>query len=423
MLLSFASCDAGFSSAGTTLKGTSVDVASASLPASRSVSDDPSSYDLGTFVSATLNDGSLFLNGTGVTEIYHPQTDTWTSGPSNNITDSAAVAPLSDGNLFVTGGWTGPGGTRGDVYTYDVATSQWISHSNLLTARHDHIVTQLADGTMFVAGGDNDTTPLSSCEIFDGTNWTSAAAMSTAHDSPVWAHLDDDRVLVAGGFASDGTTAQSITEIYTPSTHGWAIASPMPTTKADAASIVLRDGRVLSAGGARDMSTPVATAEIFDPATNAWHSTGSLLQTRYSSAIGLLPDGRVIVSGGYSDNAGDEMNTTEIYDPSTGAWTAGPTMTRSRAQHAMSVGADGTVVLQGGRDMGNVQISSTEVIDLFPTKIPLEASGGAPPYSFTLKQGTGFIYDGIFYSGVTGAATILVTDSTGASAPFTINVH
>jgi hypothetical protein len=135
---------------------------------------------------------------------------------------------------------------------------------------------------------------------------------------------------------------------------------------------VLGDGRVLVTGGGANVGT---TAELYDPATGTFSPTGSMNVARGALASAtLLPDGRVLLVGGLIPNASDPAappeatDTAEIYDPETGTFTAVGSMASPRYWHAARLLSDGTVlVASGGSDLtaegGPVLTPDAEIFD------------------------------------------------------------
>jgi len=69
----------------------------------------------------------------------------------------------------------------------------------------------------------------------------------------------------------------------------------------------------------------VSDAEIYYPDTGTWTATGSLNVSRADAATLLLENGEVLSAGGYNNTGNNNPNTyltsAELYDPSTGNWT------------------------------------------------------------------------------------------------------
>jgi hypothetical protein len=110
--------------------------------------------------------------------------------------------------------------------------------------------------------------------------------------------LGDGRVLViAGSDARDDLGLYDSAEAYNPTTATFTAVGHLAHAryKLRYATVVMPDGRVLTAGGA-------AVPELFDPATDAFTSFDSSLgRAPYFATATLLGDGGVLLTGGYSD--------------------------------------------------------------------------------------------------------------------------
>ncbi len=97
------------------------------------------------------------LNGV---EIYDPTSNTWSSGaPMQQARAGETATPLSDGNVLVTGGvsamFTGSAGSGSIASTeiYDPQTDSWSALAPMHLPRAGHTATLLEDGNVLVAGG------------------------------------------------------------------------------------------------------------------------------------------------------------------------------------------------------------------------------------------------------------------------------
>jgi hypothetical protein len=82
---------------------------------------------------------------------------------------------------------------------------------------------------------------------------------------------------------------------------------------------VLLDGRVLVAGGFSSNGKPLASAELYDPASGTWSATASMVAVRLGCTATVLPDGKVLVAGGLGVSGDSEtLASAELYDPGSG---------------------------------------------------------------------------------------------------------
>ncbi len=124
-----------------------------------------------------------------------------------------------------------------------------------------------------------------------------------------------------------------------------------PAGRLEAIYVRLHDGRVLAAGGfSLDESTaPVNTAAIVDPeaASPSWSAVASMNVSRHYFLASMLADGRVLVYG--------SGTSAEIYNPATNTWTNVPNMSLPRGYHATGVlMPDGKVIVSGGQGNGGL---------------------------------------------------------------------
>ena len=115
-------------------------------------------------------------------------------------------------------------------------------------------------------------------------------------------------------------------EVYDPSTGTWRLTGSMSQPRCLHSATLLPDGKVLVSGGVNsiyDFSRPTVTgAEIYDPGNGTWTATGSLNVSRADAATSLLQNGKVLTAGGYNNTGNNNPNayltSAEIYDPSAG---------------------------------------------------------------------------------------------------------
>ncbi len=231
---------------------------------------------------------------------------------------SHAVTLLPDGNILVTGGRTGANTATDSVQSYDMATNTYIDWTaggggdgGLVVARSSHTATLMSDGRVLIAGGfgsNGQPVPVaSSYEICDPKARSCAAA---------------------------GVSAKSLRGGHT---------ATLLTTGPNAGKVLLCGGQSGSA-----MTTITDTCETFSPASAvAW--AGSMVSQREGHTATLLHGGRIFAAGGRRYSGGwiyEPMN--EMYDPSSDTWTPVSSLLQGRINHTATVLNNGTVLIAGG---------------------------------------------------------------------------
>src|SRR5215469_5397700 len=227
--------------------------------------------------------------------------------------------------LFVTGLATGLAGSA-QPGTFTLTGS-------MNTARYNHRETLLPSGEVLVTGGlgvNGAYASLASAELYDPKKgrWTLTGSMNAGRTAFTATLLQNGEVLVAGGTDYE-VTCYATAELYNPSTGVWTLTGSMTQPRCLHSATLLPDGEVLVSGGVNSVySTNTATvsaAEIYNPETGTWTPTGSLSVSRAEAATLLLDDGEVLSAGGYNNTGNNAQNTyltsAEVYDPSTQAWT------------------------------------------------------------------------------------------------------
>jgi hypothetical protein len=173
-------------------------------------------------------------------------------------------------------------------------------------------------------------------------SFQSTGSMNEPRQNHAATLLNNGRILVTGGYPSNGTA-----ELYDPVTGTWRYtAHPMIAAREYHSATLLLDGRVLIVGGSPPGSgTWLQSAEVFDPVSEGFTAVhpSNFAHSSYEPAI-LLNDGRVLVVGG---DVG-----SEIYDPKADSWTIIPSIPIGDRWSSAVKLSDGTVVAMGG-DVAN----------------------------------------------------------------------
>ena len=223
---------------------------------------------------------------------------------------------------------------------------------------------EIADGSLFVAGGDempND--PEAELLAADGSAFSDAGQMTAERLYGAGDVLTNGDVLIAGGDGWDSSTqqftpAQATAEVWSPLNDTFTATGVMNVARQVFTVTTLPNGEALAVGGsaAQDSGSGSATAELYDPMTNGWTPTGSMAAGRLGQTATLLPDCRVLIVG---DNA-----IAVTYDYVTGTFTAaGSEGAIQRSYQTATLLADGEVLIAGGVDLGNTPLNTASVWD------------------------------------------------------------
>lgn len=208
-------------------------------------------------MSGNLETGAKAL----IPEVYDPATQTWTALP--NASRNTSLYPF---NFLLPDGRLGSGGSLFVPAILDIDAQSWQTRP---TGMKGGSAVMYAPGKVMKSGGD---------------------------DPNVYGSLKDAAVI---DFSIPGQGFQAI--------------APMHRARRRHNLCLLPDGTVLCTGGTglgNDVQSAVYEAELWDPATMTWTLLPSMAVPRmYHSSTILLPDGRVLSAGG------NDRLSAEIYSP------------------------------------------------------------------------------------------------------------
>ena len=214
-------------------------------------------------------------------EIYDPATGEFTATGSLALprSEPKAVVRLLDGRVLIAGG-SNEDGPIGTAEIYDPAMGTFSNTTgDLVHKLEDHSLALLDDGRVLVVGGsDGGATGLpiyyADAELFDPSTgmFTTTGSLEFPREFTTASHLPDGRILIAGGLHTGGGLGFGVVaevEIYDPATGEFTRVDDMPVPLDEPAAVVLDDQRVLLVGGFDFVNDlPTASAEFFTPDVN-----------------------------------------------------------------------------------------------------------------------------------------------------------
>ncbi|WP_141332805.1 kelch motif-containing protein [Myxococcus sp. AB025B] len=234
-------------------------------------------------------------------DIYDPQTNTWTAGPSMTFErESHTATLLPSGKVLVIGGVGGATGGGRIPELYDPETNAWTPVTSMNAAtRFNHFALLLPSGKVLVGGNGG------AAEIYDAVtdSWSFATGLTGTNWTRAFL-LPSGRVLMFG----DPSLAE-----YDPALNVQRSAGSWIHSRVWSYLVMLPSGRLMHTGGHGGTS---ATCELFDPATGITSYTVSMPSPRGGGRPILLPSGKVLIAGGmFVDSSGVFFNTAVLFTP------------------------------------------------------------------------------------------------------------
>ena len=257
-------------------------------------------------------------------EVYDPKTQTFALLPAHLLAprELFTATTLAGGRVLIVGGFnTHRGRTQSTAEIYDPTTRTFTLTGTMTDDRFGHDAVRLADGRVLVIGGTHwfvrhPAVKLASAEIYDpatGLFHPTHGPMLFPRDRPTATLLPDGTVLVAGGQNDAGEPEQA--ELFDPKTETFSLLpAKMVSPRMAHAAVTLTDGRVLLAGGwSVPLSATTGSVETFDPKTGAFTAAPTLPQGAHDQALLPFPGGLVLVAGGKQAGGGKETSLATGY--------------------------------------------------------------------------------------------------------------
>ena len=302
---------------------------------------------------ALLSDGRILVvggyGGSGTTigisnaEIFDPVALTWTAVPNMQYKRWYPTATtLSDGRVMVTAGWQSSAHTNAGISEiYDPSTNSWTSLTNANNPFETYpFLYLLPDGRVIHIGGSEYPTDTDVLNL-NTTSW-SVIDSNIADGGSATMYLPGKFMKAGSATDSQNSGASSNTTFVldiTQATPAWRQTPSMAYPRSFLNLTMLPDGTALATGGETDknganIANAVYAAELWSPQTETWSTMSSMHTPReYHGTALLLPDGRVLVSGMGADfgNVPDEKSA-EFFSPPYLFKGARPTISQAPSQ-------------------------------------------------------------------------------------------
>lgn len=252
-------------------------------------------------------------------ELYDPSARTFQLLPSRlgGPRELFTATTLADGRVLMVGGFnTHRGRTLAAADVFDPSTKTFSRTGSLAADRFGQDAVRLADGRVLVVGGTHwfvrkPAVKLASAEIYDpgtGRFHETASPMHFPRDRPTATLLPDGTVLVAGGQNDAGEPEQA--ELFDPRAETFAVLPrKMVAPRMAHAAARLPDGGVLLAGGwSVPLSATTGTAERYDPQSQAFLPAPTLPEGAHDQVLLVFPSGLVLIAGGKQAGGGKETS-------------------------------------------------------------------------------------------------------------------
>ena len=294
---------------------------------------------------------------------------------------------VTNGKLYVVGGFGIGGQAPGLVYEYDPVPDKWTKKKNIPVKVHHQAMTAF-NGKLYLFGGClrgiSGEGGVDNAWEFDpvADNWKALAPMPIKRCSAI-AEEVGGKIYVIGGLIpfedGTGTRVTGLNQVYDPATNTWSDRSPMPTTRNHAFSGAV-NGRIYVIGGRLAAGNIPATTNIdvteeYDPATNKWSPVKERMPTTKSGGGYATCGGRIYTGGGewITREFYAAFRALEAYEPATNTWHVMPSL--PGAVHGNAMGCignklhtvSGKMRAGGGQDAQDPATASHDVLELPPT--------------------------------------------------------
>lgn len=252
--------------------------------------------------------------GTTVTALFDPFTNTWTQGAPDPFERwYPSVTTLPDGRMLAVSGDDAQGNRVSIPTVYNPISNTWTQLTGATRTQSLYpLMYVLPNGKVYEAGPGTGTALL---DTAGSGSWTAGptAPYATNGYSESSVMYAPGKILRAGG--GDPGIARAAVIDMSSGAGQWQEINPMAFPRRRLNLTILADGQVMAIGGTRQAdneSVAVLEGEIWNPSTQQWTTVAAMSEARmYHASSVLLPDGRVLTAGG---EASGRLHA-QIYSP------------------------------------------------------------------------------------------------------------
>lgn len=221
-------------------------------------------------------------------------------------------------------------------------TSNWGQVASIpITTAQSAAAVDPSTGYIYLAGGTNGSTPVSSLQIYNPSLnlWSADSALPTAVSGAAAAY-DNGKLFVFGGLTATGSVNKGV-QIYSPDVHSWTTASFSAGTSGSTA--VAANGVIYVVGGDNSGTQVIS----YDPSTLASQILSYMPESRTGHGAAYIGN-QLLEYGGYDANVPGTVDTGSNYIPAQNVWGPGfASMPTARLDFAYGT-LQGQIVAAGG---------------------------------------------------------------------------
>jgi hypothetical protein len=268
--------------------------------------------------SPEADNGTMILSGplpgTRGQNMVSALVDPWITISTLPLEVSRPGAAVVDGTLYVIGGES-TGGTRlGQVQIYDPDVDMWDNVSApVMPTPVSNLCAVALDGNIYVSGGWTGAVVETALQVFDPTanNWeTIATDPLPAARYGLACASHEGKLYVFGGW--DGSVSTDTAWVFDPAgSEGtrWSALDNAPFSGAYGAALSV-NGLIFYGGISDNFSGNFADVAAYDPLSDSWTTYPSLQEARGGAGMWAIGDKLYIGGGGWASY----LTTVEVYD-------------------------------------------------------------------------------------------------------------